>query len=383
MARHAAYNSRQPPRTEGVCGEFCRHLPILQCLGTRRRIIPKRFTMRGEPPLAAPELARPGTIQPARRTARGTIGPLGVGEQRRSDMAARVTVVGSINMDLVVSTERLPSPGETILGSDFQRFGGGKGANQALAAARMGASVTLIGKVGTDEAGRALVDELGRGGVETSLIGRADGPTGTAVITVDSQGTNTIVVVPGANAALTRDDAEAAREVIAASDVVLLQLEVPIETVVVSAATARAAGVAVFLNPSPVQPLPPEIFDGLAYLVVNETELAALTDDTGDPSRLLAQGVQRIVLTLGEQGARLIDADGSRDVAPFSVPSIDTTAAGDAFLGALAATLTERGLDAALETASAAGALATTRMGAQPSLPTVQEVDDFLRGRQG
>ena len=297
-------------------------------------------------------------------------------------MAARVTVVGSINMDLVVSTERLPSPGETILGTDFQRFGGGKGANQALAAARMGAGVTLIGKVGTDEPGQSLVDDLARAGVETSRIGRSEGPTGTAVITVDSHGKNTIVVVPGANATLTAADVEASRDVIAASDVVLLQLEVPIETVVAAAATARAAGVAVFLNPSPVQPLPPEIFDGLAYLVVNETELAALTDDTGDPSRLLERGVQRIVLTLGEQGARLIDGAGSREVAPFRVSSVDTTAAGDAFLGALAATLTERGLESALATASAAGALATTRMGAQPSLPTVQEVDALLVRRR-
>lgn len=301
-------------------------------------------------------------------------------------MAARVTVVGSINMDLVVSTERLPSPGETILGTGFQRFGGGKGANQALAAARMGASVTLIGKVGTDEPGRALVGDLLRAGVEISRIGRTEGPTGTAVITVDSQGTNTIVVVPAANMTLTPDDVAAGREVIGASDAVLMQLEVPIETVVAASGTARAAGVAVFLNPSPVQPLPDEIYDGLAYLIVNETELAALTDGSGDASRLLARGVRRIVLTLGERGARLIDGEGSRDVPPFRVPSVDTTAAGDAFLGALAATLSERGLDAALETASAAGALATTRLGAQPSLPTLAEVDAFLltrRARRG
>jgi ribokinase len=294
-------------------------------------------------------------------------------------MTARVTVVGSINMDLVVSTERLPGPGETILGSDFQRFGGGKGANQALAAARMGARVTLIGKVGSDEPGEALVGGLQRAGVEVGWIGRADGPTGTAVITVDRQGTNTIVVVPAANHALTPDDVDAARGVIAASDAVLMQLEVPIETVVAAAATAKTAGVPVFLNPSPARSLPPEIFDGLAYLVVNETELAALTDGSGDPSRLFSQGVQRIVLTLGERGARLFDRERGLEVKPFRVDSIDTTAAGDAFLGALAATVTERGLDAALETASAAGALATTRMGAQPSLPTVQEVDAFMK----
>jgi ribokinase len=250
----------------------------------------------------------------------------------------------------------------------------------------MGASVTLVGKVGTDEPGRALVGELLRAGVEISRIGRSEGPTGTAVITVDSQGGNTIVVVPAANATLTPADVEAARDAIEGADAVLMQLEVPIETVVAAAAIARAAGVSVFLNPSPVQPLLDEIYDGLAYLVVNETELAALTEGTGDAARLLGKGVRRIVLTLGEQGARVIDGEGSLEVRPFRVPSVDTTAAGDAFLGALAATLSERGLEAALETASAAGALATTRMGAQPSLPTVQEVDAFLltrRSRRG
>ena len=301
-------------------------------------------------------------------------------------MAARVTVVGSINMDLVVSTERLPSPGETILGTDFQRFGGGKGANQALAAARMGASVQLIGKVGTDEPGRALVGDLLRAGVEISRIGRAEGPTGTAVITVDSQGTNTIVVVPAANALLTPEDVGAARDAIAESDAVLMQLEVPMETVLAAAEIVRGAGVAVFMNPSPVQPLPDALLDGLAFLVVNETELAALTEGTGDATRLFSKGVRQIVLTLGERGARFLTPDESREVRPFRVPGVDSTAAGDAFLGALAATLSERGIEAALETASAAGALATTRMGAQPSLPTLAEVDAFLltrRSRRG
>lgn len=301
-------------------------------------------------------------------------------------MAAHVTVVGSINMDIVVTAERLPAPGETILGTDVQRFGGGKGANQALAAARMGAGVAMVGKVGTDEAGRTLVGELLRAGVEIGRIGRADGPTGTAIITVAADGVNTIVVVPAANHRLTPEDVEAARETIATSDALLLQLEVPMETVVAAAAAARAAGVPVFLNPSPVQPLPAALLDGLAYLVVNETELAALTDASGDPGGLFARGVERIVLTLGERGARLIEPDGAREVRPYRVPSVDSTAAGDAFLGALAATLSELGLETALDYASAAGALATTRMGAQPSLPTRAEVEAFLltrRARRG
>jgi ribokinase len=293
-------------------------------------------------------------------------------------VAARVVVVGSINLDLVVTTVRLPSAGETIPGSDFQRFGGGKGANQALAAARMGADVTLVAKVGDDESGAVLVRDLEHAGVDVTQIGRVAGPTGTAVITVDAEGHNTIVVVPGANAALSPADVEVARAVIEASDALLLQLEVPMETVVAAAELARAAGVAVFLNPSPMQPLPDRLLDGLAFLVVNETELAALTDGTSDTGRLFARGVRQIVLTLGEEGARLIDADRSREIPSFRVTSIDSTAAGDAFLGALAATLSARGLDAALIAASAAGALATTRMGAQPSLPTLEEVEGFL-----
>lgn len=296
-------------------------------------------------------------------------------------MAARVVVVGSINMDLVVSTERLPNAGETILGSGLQRFGGGKGANQALAAARMGASVMLIGKVGTDEPGEALVSELQRGGVDISRIGRAEGPTGTAIITVDEHGVNTIVVVAAANATLSPDDILAARDAIRQADAVLMQLEIPLETVLAASQVAREAGVAVFLNPSPVRALPPELLDGLDYLVLNETELAVLTEGTGDPSRLLSRGVKRIVLTLGERGARLIAPDASREVAPFRVPSIDSTAAGDAFLGALAATFSASGLDVALQVASAAGALATTKLGAQPSLPTADEVNAFLLTR--
>jgi ribokinase len=296
-------------------------------------------------------------------------------------MAARVTVVGSINMDLVVTCDRLPTAGETILGSDFQRFSGGKGANQALAAARMGANVTLIGKVGQDESGQVLVGELRRAGVDVTRIGRVNGPTGTAIITVAGTGTNTIVVVPAANALLTAEDIEAARDVIVESDTLLMQLEVPMPTVLAAAVVARTAGVPVFMNPSPVQPLPPDLLDGLAYLVVNEGELAALTGGTGDVTRLFAAGVQRIVLTLGERGARLIEPGATHEVPPFAVPTVDTTAAGDAFLGALAATLADRGLAGALKAASAAGALAASKLGAQPSLPTIQEVDAFLLTR--
>lgn len=297
-------------------------------------------------------------------------------------MSARVVVVGSVNMDLVVTTAALPERGQTVLGSNLQRFGGGKGANQALAAARMGAQVAMIGKVGQDEPGRALVGELLRAGIDISGIGRAhEGPTGTALITVEGSGTNTIVVVPGANAMLTPDDVTAQREKLVGADALLLQLEVPIDTVVRAAALARDAGVPVFLNPSPVQMLPDGLLDGLDYLVLNEVEVEALAEG-GSPLGLLDKGVRTLVLTLGEKGAQVVSRDGTREVAPFRIQAVDSTAAGDAFLGALAAVLPERGIDEALIAASGAGALAASRIGAQPSLPTREEVDAFVRARR-
>jgi ribokinase len=299
-------------------------------------------------------------------------------------MAARVAVVGSINMDLVVGTETLPKPAETVLGGELRRFGGGKGANQALAAARMGAEVSLIGRVGDDELGSALLDELRREGVDVSAVGRVEGSTGVALITVDATGGNTIVVAPGANARLRAEDVEAARAAIEHSRALLLQLEVPPEANIRAAEIAREAGVTVFLNPSPAAPLPDELLAGLSYLVLNEGELEVLAGEAGNADGLLARGVEAVVLTLGERGARLITRQGTRDVAAYPVRSVDSTAAGDAFLGALAATLPEQGIDAALEAAAAAGALAATRWGAQNSLPTRDEVEALVRsGRAG
>jgi ribokinase len=294
-------------------------------------------------------------------------------------MGARVAVVGSINMDLVVGTETLPKPGETVFGSDLRRFGGGKGANQALAAARMGAEVALVGRVGDDEFGSVLLDDLQREGVDVSAVGRVEESTGVALITVDAAGGNTIVVALGANARLRAEDVEAARATIERSRALLLQLEVSLEANVRAAQIARAAGVTVFLNPSPAIPLPDGLLAGLSYLVLNEGELEILAGEAGNADGLLARGVQAVVLTLGERGARLITADGSREVPAYPVRSVDSTAAGDAFLGALAAVLPERGIDAALEAAAAAGALATTRWGAQAALPTRDEVEALVR----
>jgi ribokinase len=293
-------------------------------------------------------------------------------------MGARVAVVGSINMDLVVGTETLPKPGETVLASNLRRFGGGKGANQALAAARMGAEVSLVGRVGDDEFGSVLLDDLQREGVDVSAVGRVEESTGVALITVDAAGGNTIVVALGANARLRAEDVEAARATIEGSRALLLQLEVPLEANVRAAQIARGACVPVFLNPSPAIPLPEDLLDRLSYLVLNEGELEVLAGEAGIADGLLGRGVEALVLTLGERGARLITPEGTRDVAAYPVRSVDSTAAGDAFLGALAATLPERGIDAALEAAAAAGALATTRWGAQAALPTRDEVEPLV-----
>ena len=299
-------------------------------------------------------------------------------------MVAKVDVVGGVNLDLVVETAALPVAGETVVGGELRRFGGGKGANQAVAAARMGVEAAFVGRVGADEFGRSLLDGLRREGVEVAGVVCDEGASGTALITVAADGGNTIVVAPGANARLSVDDVEAARRALEACDALLLQLEVPIAATVRAARIARALGATVFLNPSPAAPLPDDLLDAVDVLVLNETEAAALAGPVTETGALLARGVSTVVLTRGVQGAIVETQDGRRLVPPYPVHSVDATAAGDAFLGALAATLPELGLDAALDAAAAAGALATTRLGAQPSLPRRDEVEALLRrGRSG
>ena len=296
---------------------------------------------------------------------------------------ARVAVVGGINVDLVVETAALPLAGETVVGGELRRFGGGKGANQAVAAARMGAEAALLARVGADEFGRSSLAGLRHEGVDVSGVACDEETTGTALITVAEDGTNTIVVAPGANARLNVDDVEAARGAIQASHALLLQLEVPLAATVRAAQVARAADVTVFLNPSPAAPLPDELLDAVDVLVLNETEAAALAGSPAGARALLTRGVSTVVLTRGVEGALVETRDGRRLVAPYRVQSVDATAAGDAFLGALAAMLPERGLDGALQAAAAAGALATTRLGAQPSLPRRGEVEALVRRGRG
>lgn len=294
----------------------------------------------------------------------------------------RVCVLGSINMDLVVRTPRLPAAGETILGGPFESFPGGKGANQAVAAARMGAPVMMIGCIGADSYGEQMRDVLVGEKVDVSNVAqRADAATGVALITVDDEhGENTIVVAGGANLTLTPVDVNTARSAIEAADILLMQLEIPLEAVAHAAAIARGAGVRILLNAAPAVKLPDALLAGVDVLIVNRGEAALLAgaDAEDDPAGVATHlaGVVRdaSVITLGAEGALICDDEKTRRIPAAFVRPIDTVGAGDAFAGALAAALA-RGtdLDEAGRLASAAGALATTRRGAIPSLPRADE----------
>jgi len=294
-------------------------------------------------------------------------------------MAARVVVVGSANMDLVVRAPSLPRPGETVLGHDFAMVPGGKGANQAIAAARAGAECTFVGAVGQDAFGKHLREALAGSGVDVRRLRTVPGPSGVAVIAVDDLGENVIVVAPGANAAVDGlTDADLAA--VAGADVLLCQMEIPLTTVAQAAAAARSAGATVILNAAPARALPPELIGAVDLLVVNQVEAPAMVGRALPPAQLLEQllaAAPRAVLTLGAEGAAYADRDDLRvEVRAPRVTAVDTTAAGDAFSGALAVAWAERlAVPDALRWACAAGAVCTERPGASPSLPTRAEIE--------
>lgn len=295
-------------------------------------------------------------------------------------MTAKITVVGSLNMDLVVRTPRIPAPGETIIGRDFHVIPGGKGANQAIAAARLGASVTMIGRLGQDDFATALRDNLTAAQIDHSYLSTdSDAATGVALIEVDDAAQNSIVVASGANMGLTPGHVEAAAEAITQADVLLLQLEVPMETVIRAAEIARANEVTVILNPAPAQSMPKKLMALVDILVPNESEAAHLTglpvtaqaEIETAANRLLTMGAKILILTLGEQGALLAEQTGLVHEPAFSITPVDTTAAGDAFIGGLAVALAEGvSLRECVRWGNAAGALATMKFGAQTSLPS-------------
>lgn len=296
----------------------------------------------------------------------------------------RIVVVGSVNLDLVLRCAVIARRGETLAGRDLQEHFGGKGANQAVAAARLGADVWLIGRVGSDRFGAALLQGLQSAGVRTEHVQKTAGASGVAVIQVEDSGQNSIVVVPGANAGLTAADVTAAADVIRAADVLLVQFEVPLEAVETAIRTATEAGVTVIVDPAPAQRDVSSVILSADWLVPNETEAEVLTG-TVVTERLSAQraaqqlqrlGAKRALVTLGGDGVLLVDRAGQVQVAePFRVSAVDTTAAGDAFAGGLAYGLGSGMSESeAVRFACATGALATTRHGAQSAVPTGAEV---------
>ena len=296
-----------------------------------------------------------------------------------------VVVVGSCNMDLVARVSRLPQRGETINGSRFDTFLGGKGLNQAVAARRMGASVAMVARVGGDEFGARIEQTLADEGVDAAHVAAdAEQTTGTAQIVVESgTGDNTIVVVPGANGALSVNDVDQAAALIKSARVLLLQLEVPLPMVVHAAQIAHAAGVRVVLTPAPAQPLPHDLLRCVDVLLPNQVEIGQLLAQHVEPldgaRALIAQGCGAVVVTLGAQGALLVTAETQQQIPPFAVQAVDTVAAGDAFAGALATMLAEgRSLEDAVRYAGAAGALAVTKAGALPSLPLRADVEQLI-----
>lgn len=301
-------------------------------------------------------------------------------------MNKHILVVGSLNMDLVVRSPRHPQPGETILGGEFKTFPGGKGANQAVAAARLGTPVEMIGRVGGDAFGDALLATVAKDGVSTAHILRDTAATGVALITVDAAGQNTIVVASGANAQVSPQDVDAAAAAGAFENAaaLVMQLECPLPTVIRAAEQAKARHIPVILNPAPAQPLPADLLSGVDYLIPNQTELALLSGGITNLNEAVgwqkAQNIRCLIVTLGGEGVWASDETGTHQLPAFKVTPVDTVAAGDAFVGAFAVALSEgQPLEQALRWGSAAGAISVTRAGAQPSLPTRAELEKFLR----
>jgi len=303
-------------------------------------------------------------------------------------MANKVVVVGSYNADMTIKTSRIPKPGETIIGGRFSMGPGGKGANQAVAAARAGAEVWFIARVGDDAHGHEALQCLRRDRVHTEYVTRdASAPTGMAWIVVDEAGENSIIVASGANARLQPADVEAARSIIAAADVMLVQLESPLDTVAAAVALAAANSVRVVLNPAPARPLGPEVLKYVSIISPNEVEVEMLTGVriTDEKSLSLAadslhrQGIGLVILTLGPKGAFVSSKDGSFLVPAFNVEAVDTTGAGDVFNGSLAAFLAEdRSIQEAAHLATAAAAVSVTHAGALASAPYLKDIEQFV-----
>ncbi|MBP1125210.1 MULTISPECIES: ribokinase [Pseudomonas] len=303
-------------------------------------------------------------------------------------MPAKVVVVGSLNMDLVTRASRLPRAGETLIGQSFSTVPGGKGANQAVASARLGAEVAMIGCVGTDAYGDQLRDALLVEGIDCQAVSTVDGSSGVALIVVDDSSQNAIVIVAGSNGELTPAAMQAVDAVLQAGEVIVCQLEVPMDTVGYTLKRGRELGKTVILNPAPASgPLPTEWYASIDYLIPNESEASALsgvTVDSLDSARLAATqlikaGAGKVIITLGAEGALFADGERFEHLAAPKVKAVDTTAAGDTFVGGFAAALVNGKTETqAIRFGQVAAALSVTRDGAQPSIPTLNDVQGFV-----
>ncbi len=304
-----------------------------------------------------------------------------------------IVVVGSINLDFVAFAAEIPVPGQTVLGSNFETHFGGKGANQAVAAAKIGANVAMIGCVGSDSFGGELVKGLQSAGVHTEAVSQVSGPSGVALITTDRHGENSIVVIPGANAHVTPSVLEKHDALLRSASVILAQLEIPLESIEFLASRATALGVPLILDPAPARPIASNLLSQCSWITPNETEVRILScieahssssqqlDDNEIVSSLRSLGAKNILLKQGARGVT-IAAEGQPllHVPGFSVNAVDTTAAGDAFNGAFASALVSgKSLGESARFANAVAALSVTRKGAQPSMPSLSEVESFLR----
>lgn len=285
-----------------------------------------------------------------------------------------ITVVGSINMDLVTLTDKVPQMGETLIGTKFQTNPGGKGANQAVAAARLGAHVQMIGCVGNDQFGTELFRHLHNQGIDTTHVMKVEDTTGIATIIVSGQ-ENSIIVVPGANHHMTAEFVETKRDIIARSDLLLLQLEIPLEGVQKAAQIAKENGVKVILNPAPIRDLPGELLANIDYLTPNEHEYKLLHKNNEELHK-------KVILTKGKEGVSFYEGDQLASIPAYKVEAVDTTGAGDSFNGGFAVGLSKGfTIKEACQYGNAVAALSTTRLGAQTGMPTANEVEAFVKER--
>ena len=297
-----------------------------------------------------------------------------------------ICVIGSLNMDLVVNVDTMPKPGQTIIGSNFKEVPGGKGANQAVAMARLNGNVSMIGKVGEDGFGQTLINSLKNDKVDTTYIQTSKGATGVALITVDKNAQNSIVVSPGANFEVKEDDIDNNIEAIKNSDILVLQLETPLNTIKYALNKAKELNKYTILNPAPAVKLDDEIIKNVDLLTPNETELEIISgvsieteEDIQKAAQIMIEkGVKELIVTLGSKGSLYINKEKSMFKKAYKVEAVDTTAAGDSYTGALAVALSQdKNIEDAMDFASKVGALSVLKEGAQSSLPTLEDVKNF------